>query len=369
MSGDRDARPADEPDLQTVGALLATPSLAAALDNEHFRHFLDQIPIALILAAMRGGEEHIIYANPEFSRMTGWAVEDVLEKPWSALADLSEADAGRAGLDVAIPTGCEGLGTFRIRRAEDEPVMADAYANVIEDEAGRPAFRLAALVDVSAHRDPAQNDLAQALREKDTLLREVQHRVKNNLQMITALIRMEARNAARAPDPAAFTRLAGRIEAIHLLYDLLSGQEEAAEVDLGIYLTRLASAVLKSQAAEGIRLDCRVDVYPVPVNIALPTGLVVNELLTNALKHAFDSQDSGTITLHSLTDGKGCLILVADDGQGMPEGMEWPQRGKLSHAIVQSLKDNARATVDVSSFAGQGTRVAIRFARQDAAQG
>lgn len=367
MSGDK----AEEQGAQTVEALLATPSLAEALDNEHFRHFLDQIPIALILAAMRDADERIIYANPEFARMTGWAVEDVLDKPWSVLADLSEPDGDTTagGLAAAIAAGCEGLGTFRIRRGEDGPVMADAYANVIEDEAGKPAFRLAALVDVSAHRDQGQGDLAQALKEKDTLLREVQHRVKNNLQMITALIRMEARNAARVPDPAAFARLAGRIEAIQLLYDLLSGQDEASEVDLGIYLTRLASAVLRSQGAEGIRLDCRVDVYPVPVNIALPTGLVVNELLTNALKHAFHGRDSGTVTLHSLTDGEGCLILVADDGQGMPEGMEWPQRGKLSHAIVQSLKDNAHASVDVSSAAGQGTRVAIRFTRRDAARG
>lgn len=381
------ADPAGEPASQQVEALLATPSLAEALNNEHFRRFLDQVPVALILAAIHSPEEErIIYANPEFARLTGQPAEAMVERSWSVLAGIGhalpkaetaaagreaettdDAEGGRETLDRAITSGCEARGTFRITPPEAEATTVDVYANVIEDEDGRPAFRLAALADVTAHHAPAEDDLAQALKEKDTLLREVQHRVKNNLQMITALIRIEARNAARAPEPEAFARLAGRIEAIQLLYELLSDQEDAQEVDLGIYLTRVASAVLKSQAAEGIRLDCRVDVYPVPVNIAMPTGLVVNELLTNALKHAFAGREIGTITLHSVTDGEGCLVLVADDGNGMPEGTQWPQRGKLSHAIVQSLKENARATVEVASSAETGTRVSIRFSREDAA--
>src|SRR5471030_1483416 len=126
---------------------------------------------------------------------------------------------------------------------------------------------------------------------------------------------------------------------------------------------------MHSHAVEGIRLDLKVDVYPVSVNVAMPTGMVVNELLTNALKHAFTGRDGGTITLHSLSDGNGCQIIVADDGNGLPAGVEWPKRGKLGALIVQSLRDNAKAKVEVESTPAQGMRVKIVFTRAAAAPG
>ena len=94
---------------------------------------------------------------------------------------------------------------------------------------------------------------------------------------------------------------------VHAHLPLLSADEQKDEVDLGVYLSQIASAVMSSHAVEGIRLDMKVDTYPVSINVAMPTGLVVNELLTNALKHAFRGRDGGTITLHSISDGEGCF--------------------------------------------------------------
>jgi len=123
---------------------------------------------------------------------------------------------------------------------------------------------------------------------------------------------------------------------------------------------------MHSSAVEGIRLDMKVDSYPVSVNVALPTGMVVNELLTNALKHAFVDRQAGTITLQSLNDADGCRVVVADDGVGLPPDVAWPKRGKLSALIVQSLRQNAKADIAVESRPGQGMRVTIKFLRQAA---
>lgn len=355
----------DNPPEEQVEALLATPGLADALESEQFRHFLDQIPIAFAVAEMRG-PERIVYANPAFERLSGRSLAEIIGQPWASLADLGTPAEGASGLGAAVTEGSDCIGTFRFTSDGGGTVLVDAYANVIEDEAGTAAYRLAALVNVTAHRSEDEESLAEQLRRKDTLLREVQHRVKNNLQMITALIRIEARDAGFRSDPESFNRLAGRIEAIQLLYDLLSEQESEEEIDLGIYLGKVATAVLRSQAAPGIRLDMTVDIYPVSVNVAMPTGLVVNELLTNALKHAFRDREGGTITLHSLTDAEGCCITIADDGPGLPEGMTWPQRGKLSYAIMTSLQQNAKAQVDIHSRPGEGMRVVIRFRRAHA---
>src|SRR5207342_1295943 len=167
----------------------------------------------------------------------------------------------------------------------------DAWSNTIENDEGVPMFRLVALASTGQRSPDAGALHDQLLRDKDVLLRELQHRVKNNLQMITALIRMEARNVVDGDSGERFDRLAGRINSLALLYDLLSGEGADAAIDLGVYLSQVASSVMQAHAMEGIRLDLKVDTWPVSINVAMPTGLVVNELMTNALKHAFVGRD------------------------------------------------------------------------------
>ncbi len=103
------------------------------------------------------------------------------------------------------------------------------------------------------------------------------------------------------------------------------------------------------------------------INVAMPTGLVVNELLTNALKHAFRGRDGGTITLHSISNGDGCRVVVADDGIGLPEDESWPKPGRLGALIARSLTENAKAQLNVDSSPGKGTKVTIVFRRSMAA--
>jgi two-component sensor histidine kinase len=258
------------------------------------------------------------------------------------------------------------LGAFTVPAGET-PIVVDAWSNIIEGDDGAPVFRLVALVESTGRTESALDELAERVREKDIQLRELQHRVKNNLQMITALIRVEAKGVADRSTGEGFDRLAGRVEALGLLYHALGepGAEEA--VDLGIYLSEIASAVIRAHAVEGIRLDLLVDTWPVSIDVAMPAGLVVNELLTNALKHAFQGRDGGTITLHSKVTDTGCKVVVADDGNGLPEGVTWPKPGKLSSLIVKSLVQNAKATLQVDSEPGKGMRVTIEFRRADAA--
>jgi hypothetical protein len=91
----------------------------------------------------------------------------------------------------------------------------------------------------------------------------------------------------------------------------------------------------------------------------MPAGLVVNELLTNSLKHAFVGREGGTIRLHSLVDGTGCHITISDNGIGLPDGVEWPKPGKLGAAIAQSLRQNAGATIVVKSSPGNGLETTL----------
>jgi len=355
----------DSEKAEAVEQLLETPDLASALASEQFKKFLDQVPIAIAVSDL-GAKERVVYANPEFEKLSGLKAARLARENWAALSGTGLHQQEDRPLVDALVEETDFVGTFRLERGEDKPAIVDVYSNVIEDDNGKICFRLVALVDVSAHgetEDPLS--VEERIREKDTLLRELQHRVKNNLQMITALIRMETRNAAE-PDRKRFERLAGRVDALAILYKTLSADEQNDEVDLGVYLSQIASAVMNSHAVEGIRLDMKVDTYPVSINVAMPIGLVVNELLTNALKHAFCGCDGGTITLHSMVDGDGCRIVVADDGIGLPEGETWPKQGKLGALIARSLTENANAEFNVNSSANEGTKVSIAFKRSAA---
>lgn len=343
--------------------LLDTPHLAESLESDRFKQFLDHAPFAVVVAELEPSER-ITYANMEFERLTSVPRSEIEGATWAALNGCVSTTDATVGLGRAISEQEDYLGIFQ--SGDHQTRVFEAWSSLIQDDNGVPLFRLAAFADVSTRQSGAE--LTDNLREKDTLLRELQHRVKNNLQMITALIRMEARNLPDNSVGDRFDRLAGRVSALSLLYSALSSETDEQSVDLGVYLSRIASAVMEAHAIEGIRLDLKVDTWPVSVNVAMPAGLVVNELLTNSLKHAFLGRDHGTITLHSLVDERGCRVVIADDGIGLADGTTWPQAGKLGALIVESLRSNARAQVQVeSSRACGGMRVTIFFARADAA--
>ena len=352
-------------DAENVERLVESPDLAGALESERFKRFLDHVPIAIAVSELRD-PEIIVYVNTEFERVTGLAVADLEHKYWDVLSGEPIDEPDSTSLVSAIVEHSSHVACIKIQ-GSGHPIHTELHSNVIENDAGVPTYRLVALINAVPSETDPQSLLAR-VQEKDTQLRELQHRVKNNLQMITALIRLETRNAD-VGEQASFTRLAGRVASLALLYDTLSLSEENAEIDLGVYLSQIATAVMAAHAVEGIRLDLRVDTYPVSVNVAMPTGLVVNELLTNSLKHAFRGRDGGTIKLHSLVEGNGCSVIVADDGVGLPKGETWPQRGRLGALIADSLRQNASATFEVTSDPTTGTAVTISFKRSAAVVG
>lgn len=348
-----------------VARLMDTPDLATALDSDQFKQFLDQVPVAIAVAELTPAER-IVYANAEFLRLTGQALDTILGGRWESLPGTAAATQDTRTLAEAVGAERDYVGAFTIPRAETA-VMVDAWSNVIEDDAGLAAFRLVALIEMVGRDGAVLDELQERARVKDLQLQELQHRVKNNLQMITALIRLESKGLADRALGDGFDRLAGRVEALGLLYHALTDTGLDGAIDLGVYLSEIASAVMRAHAVEGIHLNLQVDTWLVTLDVAMPIGLVVNELLTNSLKHGFKGRDGGTITLHSLNALEGCQVIVADDGVGLSPDDVWPRPGKLSALIVRSLLQNAKASIDVQSMPEAGVKVTMSFRNEDAA--
>jgi len=241
-----------------------------------------------------------------------------------------------------------------------------AYASVIESDDGVENFRIAALVDVGGRERAQIERFESQIRDRDMLMRELQHRVKNNLQLITALIRLEARSAAEG-ETVALARLASRIDALTVLYRTLSAENAAPQIDLGQYLSDIATSVMQVNAMPGVEIEIEAGFSPLSINVAMPAGLLVNEMLTNALKYAFVGREEGHLKLICKQESDRVTVIVSDDGVGLGEHQEWPSPRKLGALILQTLKENARNVVfRAESLRGEGTWFTLMF---DAAPG
>jgi len=336
--------------------------MVRAVENNEFKSFLDHVPIAIVISSRAEDEQHIVYANLAFETLTGQSTEEIEGQSWSILDTFTHEDDPALTLGKAVENGEDFLGTFRAEM-DGKQCLAQAYASLIEGDNGTESYRIAALVDVTDRERSQRDEFEKQIRDKDLLLKELQHRVKNNLQLITALIRLESRAAQRG-DNVDLERLAGRIDTLSLLYQALSTEHWGPVVDLGPYLSEIASASLRAHAADGITLDLKMGYCPVSINVAMPAGLLVNELLTNAFKYAFHGRTTGGIHLECLCeDDDRYRIVLIDDGVGFPRGATWPTPGKLGALILQTLRENTRQlNFQVVSEPKAGTRITIEFA-------
>ncbi|MEH2553620.1 PAS domain S-box-containing protein [Bradyrhizobium algeriense] len=342
-----------------INDLFDAVDVAKAINSEEFRQLLDRIPIPIIIAKFVRGDHRICYTNEAFEGVIGMKLPEFAGRSWSILASfVDEKDQNKTLAKSMLNNGDDFLGTFR--RMQPIPLVVEAFCGVIEKEDGTENYRVAALIDVTSRLNERE-ELERKARGQDLLLRELQHRVKNNLQLIVALIRLEAR-ADRRGEKVNLAALAGRIESLFIIYQALSPDGQQSEIDLGNYLNQIASAVMNAHAAEGIRLDVKVDHTPTSINVALPVGLIANELVTNAFKYAFAGRPGGTITLHCLRqDPERYRVVVADDGVGLPEGGQWPVPGKIGSLIVQTLHENTKTDLVVETERDRGVRVTLTF--------
>jgi two-component sensor histidine kinase len=354
------------PPTQQVDQILGSSKLAAAIENDRYKHLLDHVPVAVAVSRGSARDQQVVYINRCFETLMSMAPADVEGQGWTCLDGFLNEDNPGQTLGEAIRDGEDFIGVFRPSLPLERLVIVQAYASVIESDDGVENFRIVALVDVGGRERAQIEQFENQIRDRDMLMRELQHRVKNNLQLITALVRLEARSAAEG-EAVALSRLASRIDALTVLYRTLSAENAAADIDLGQYLADIANAVMAASATPAITLDLQVGYCPMSINIAMPAGLLVNEMLTNALKYAFVGRAGGQIKLICKLEGGHVTVVVADDGVGLGEGQEWPSPRKLGALILQTLRENApNVKFNAESIRGQGSWFTLVF---DAAPG
>lgn len=203
--------------------------------------------------------------------------------------------------------------------------------------------------------------LSRKNQEVETLLREIHHRVKNNLQIVTSLLRMQAR---KTRDPHALEALNAsqtRVRSMSLLHQRLYQSDALKDIPMRPYLTDLATVLLDAYQSEDqeIALDIAVDDISLDVDVAVPVGLIANELLTNALKHAFSQQRQGQLNLSFAQQANGFRLEVADNGVGFPIKDSKPSSPNLGFGLdlVETLSEKLHGQITYQN--GHGSRVTL----------
>jgi two-component sensor histidine kinase len=217
-------------------------------------------------------------------------------------------------------------------------------------------------------RRQADEAIRRSLAEKEELLKEVHHRVKNNLQVITSLLNMQARQIDNPDVLAQFDEARNRVFSIAAIHELLYRSTSFSAIDLAAYARQLAPDLVRFYNAQD-RIEAKVvgDGVTLELERAVPFGLLLNELVSNACKHAFPPPRTGSIVVSFRREDGHIEMTVTDEGQGLPDGFDYRRASSLGLKLVRSLARQLRGFAEMQS--GSGTTVRVRFPEKEQTNG
>ena len=314
-----------------------------------------------------------VYWSPELRRYWGIGPEDPVDLDSFRIA-IHPDDRSLVAQHRMRAYDPQGDGRYSvqhrvIRRDSGDIRWVDTRSQTFFEGTGaqrHPVRTVGAMVDVTS-RVTAEEALRHSLREKETLLREVHHRVKNNLQIIASLLHFQAKKVKDPGDLAAFAEGRNRLRSMILVHEKLYQSPDLSRIDFGSYIRALARDLQRSYLTTGrnVRVRVAADTLELPIESAVPCGMILCELLTNVFKYAFPDGRSGTADV-SVTAADGRMHLsVSDDGVGLPEEFHPDQSSSFGWQLIRNLTAQlgGHARVDRRN----GTHVAISFPRSSGA--
>lgn len=257
-----------------------------------------------------------------------------------------------SGLSLVIQGRAEPLGvlevhtTRRRRFNEDDRHFLQAIANILS---------------MAIERTQHEIQLRAATLEQAAMLREIHDRVKNNLQVILSLLNLQTADCRTDPNAQRVLQaVQNRVRAMALIHDKLYGSASLNRIDFRDYIRALADHLFHSYGAYGrdLRFNVKADELFLPMEAAVPCGLIINELVTNALQHAFSPGRGGQVQIEFYKNGDGRFkLIVADDGSGFPAGLDFRGTGTLGLQLVTMLVDQLTGAIELQPAAGTAFKI------------
>jgi PAS domain S-box-containing protein len=319
--------------------------------KEMFERFFESAPDAILVSDKHG---RITDMNAQAAHLFGYSREELIGESIEILVPEQVRAQHRSDRDAYMespktrPMG-QGLELYA-RRKDGTQCPVDITLSPLGG-GGEPRV-LAAIRDMTEH-NVTQEKIRESLREKEVLLREVHHRVKNNLAVICSLFYLESTYAKDEHTAQVFRESENRVHSMALVHETLYGSKNLSRIDFSDYAKVLATDILstygnRDDAKSAIRLRTELSPVIMSIDLAVPCGLILNELISNAFKHGFPNGNGGQITV-SLSSGSNqqCLLRVDDNGAGIPPGFDANSKKSLGLRLVRSLTKQIRGSFEL----------------------
>lgn len=353
-------RTAQRDDAERAERSLREANRAIERSEAFLRGIFEETPDGVVLVDVdcrvtraNGQAEQLFgYAHGE---LVGVAVDTLLFASGPGAAPMCE----RIGA-ARLQRGLDGSMQLQGRRRDGTTFPADAMASPLRE-------RALVILTVRDMTDSWEQEeaLRRALEDKNTLLKELYHRVKNNLQLIISLFNLQVRSVSEEQARLALLDAASRVRAMALVHERLYQSGTLSSIRLDGYVRELCEQVAGAASAQqrGIAVDVEAEPLEVGLDVAVPLGLLLNELVTNSFKHAFPGDRRGRVLVTLVrADGDTVRLSVGDDGVGLPPGMDRTSRRSLGLKLVSALTEQLRARFTLDDHGGALATLEFRVA-------
>ena len=322
--------------------------------EERLRVIFENAPVGIVVTSLDGRLQQV---NPAMCHTMGYTAAELLAL---SIADLTHPDDLATSQKLLKALIASEIPSFEVEKRYVQKggsvITAILQCATIRDAKGNVVALIGQLLDISERkRDEAQ--IVSSLQEKEVLLKEIHHRVKNNLQVISSLLDLQASYVTDAEVQHMLQDSRGRVRSMALVHEQLYGTTDLAQIDFADYVERLTSFLYRSYGRQAGQVTLKLEIVPLLLSVetAVPLGLIINELVSNAYKHAFKGKQTGTIHIGlQVIDGDQLRLEIRDDGVGLPLGLDLNKSPSLGLTIVTTLVEQLLGTLSLRNEAGTG---------------
>ena len=315
-------------------------------NEELFRQLFQNAPIGIALL-----DEHkeVILVNKGFEKIFGFNADEVRDVSLDKVIVPEEKREEASTLSGSTETF--EVNTYR-RRKDGKLVDVIIYGvPVIVEEKIIGIYGI--YVDIT-DRKIAEKKIKESLKEKEVLLAEIHHRVKNNLAVITGLLELQAQGTDDVSARQVLRDSQLRINSMALIHEKLYQSENFSKIQFGNYISELTDVITRSYVTKEKPVEFKIESDPAELTItqAIPCGLLLNEVVTNAMKHAFKGREKGEIEIQMKKEDKKIRLTISDDGVGLPDNFEELEKKSLGMTLIHTLTSQLNGELDIRSNGG-----------------
>lgn len=337
--------------------------------EQQFRQIFQDASIGMALIDFQSHQ--FIQVNPAWCRLLGYSASEIVSLTFD---QITHPDDLPQDLHYLEQRDQGKLDSYRLEKRyfkkNGELIWANLTMTVLREQEGLPKFTLAMIEDIT-ERKQTESLIQASLLEKETLLKEIHHRVKNNLQIISSLLRLQSRQIKDQWTLELFKESQNRVQAMALIHEKLYQSSNLAQIDFQEYITTLIDHLCRSYDIHqpAITIKINVEPVPLPIDTAIPCGLIINELVSNSLKYAFPGNPGGEICVNLQFGVSPCnapvdkdrfILTISDNGIGLPEDLDFRNTSSLGLQLVCRLAKQIGGSLELNR--SQGTEFKLVFA-------